>query len=445
MIPRYEKKEISSIWSEDKKFHYFLMAELAILKSQEGLRVPVGTSDKIREIAKINPQRIDEIEKVTKHDVIAFCTSITEQLDPKVSKFFHFGVTSSDIIDTATNLQIKASLEVIIPSVEKLLTALEKISIDNKSIIAMGRSHGMTAEPLSFGQKFLSFYCEIYRRYNELKDYLKNDITGQFSGAVGNYTILPNDSEKIACEQLNLIPEPISTQVIPRDRIAKLISINSLLASAIERVAVEIRHLHRSEVAEVFEGFSKGQKGSSIMPHKKNPISGENLTGIARMIRSHQNIALENIVLWHERDISHSSAERMFLPDNLGLVKYATDRLCSTIENLVVKTETIENRVKNERSYLSSFYLHFLIEKTSLTREEIYEVVQSAAFNYQESDIKNLDDRHKVYTETISKLLTSKGINESVPVVNFEKIKELYLKKVDTIFDRVFRVYPKLK
>ena len=308
MIPRYDKEEISSLWSLQVKYETFLEVELAILKAQEGSKIPEGISDQIAKTAKINTKRINEIEKTVKHDVIAFCTSITEQLPTEVGKYFHFGVTSSDIIDTAQTLEIKRSLEFIINKYEDMLEALLKRAEEEKGTLCMGRSHGMFAEPMSLGQKLLGHYCEFKRRFVELKDYYENELTAQFSGAVGNYTLLSPELEEKAANILGLKVETLATQVIPRDRVAKLVSINALFASALERFCVELRHLHHSDLDELHEGFTKGQKGSSIMPHKKNPISAENLTGMARVLRSHLSMALENIVLWHERDISHSSA-----------------------------------------------------------------------------------------------------------------------------------------
>ena len=272
MIERYNCPEISDIWNENNKFKTYLEVELALMEALEGKRIPQGVSATIREKSKIDPQRIQEIEKVTRHDVIAFCTSITEDLPDDISKYFHFGCTSSDIIDTATTLQIKRSTELIRKQLKKLLEALLDKAEETKHIICMGRSHGMNAEPMSFGLKFLSSYAEFARRLQDISLFLDKDITGQLSGAVGNYTVLTPEIEKEALTKLGLRVEPVSSQVIPRDRILKMTSINALIASAIERIATEIRHLHHSDIGEVYEGFSKGQKGSSTMPHKKNPI-----------------------------------------------------------------------------------------------------------------------------------------------------------------------------
>ncbi|MBT7611116.1 MAG: adenylosuccinate lyase [Bacteriovoracaceae bacterium] len=436
MIPRYEKKEISSIFTDQHKFETYLNIEMAILKSLEGSKVPTGISEKIAAKAVINPERIIEIENTVKHDVIAFCTSITENLDPEVAKYFHFGVTSSDIIDSSLTLQIKEGLEIIIISYRRLLKALYNRATEMKGVVCIGRSHGMYAEPMSFGQKLLGHYNEFARRYQDLVSFYESELTIQFSGAVGNYTIVNPEAEAMAAKILGVKVEPLSTQVIPRDRIAKLTQINSLVGCAIERLCVEIRHLHRSDVNELHEGFSKGQKGSSIMPHKKNPISGENLTGIARVLRSHAKIAEENIMLWHERDISHSSAERLFLPDNLGLMLYGVERLTKTVNNLEFHKEVIENRVNENFTYLSSYYLHHLIQKTDFRREELYEILQKSSFEgFKENSVD-------VFFDTLVNLLKEKNIVLELPRPTFNEIKNIYLAHVDKVFSRSLDLYP---
>lgn len=428
MIPRYESPEISDIWSDYHKFKTFLDIELALLKALEGKRIPKGIVGTISQKAKIDPQRIAEIEQVTRHDVIAFCSSITENLPEEISKYFHFGCTSSDIIDTALSLQIKKSISLCLKQLNKLTDTLYEKANETKYIISMGRSHGMNAEPMSFGQKFLSHYAELKRRTDDLQRFYDSDLTGQLSGAVGNYTVLTPEIEKEAIESLGLKVEPVSSQIIPRDRIAKLTSINALIASALERLSVEIRLLHHSDINEVYEGFNKGQKGSSTMPHKKNPISAENISGISRVIRSHSIIAMENITLWHERDISHSSAERLFLPDNLGLLFYALRRMNSTVENLIINKDTIQEKVFKNFKYISSYIMHKLIEENENSREEIYAITQKASFEAKtKEDFLNLIKQSGKFTKTDFK---------SFEILDETNLRNTFLKHIDKVFQR---------
>ena len=386
MISRYEVKDISALWTDSKRFETFLKVEIALLKALEKKnKIPAGTAQAFAHV-KINPARILEIEEVTRHDVIAFCSSITEQVDPSVARYFHFGVTSSDILDTALSLQLRDSLHVIIKDAKAMLEALHEQIQKSKDLLCIGRSHGMYAEPMIFAQKFLSFHQEILRRLKDYEHILATEITGQISGAVGNYTILDAEIESLALTELGLNTEAVSTQVIPRDHLAKIVSNGALLASALERMAVEFRLLHHSDVSEIHEGFKKGQKGSSTMPHKKNPISSENISGLSRMIRSHVEIALQNNVLWHERDISHSSNERMYLPDHLGLVSYALRRMTSTVRDLELHREQIEAKAFENFSALSSYLLHEMILLNATTREELYAFVQEASFTAKNAD-----------------------------------------------------------
>ena len=443
MIPRYCENAIATIWSDRKRFEYYLEIELALLKALEenkSFPIPQGTADRIRKQAVINPNRIEEIEVETRHDMIAFCTSISEQFPPEVGRFFHFGVTSSDIIDTALSLQLKASLQVILPVFKELLQTLYKRAEEMKDVMAMGRSHGMEAEPISFGHKLLGHYCEFARRYRELAQFASHELTAQFSGAVGNYTILTPAIEATAAAILKLPVEPVSTQIIPRDRIAKLVSLGALTAGAIERLAVEIRHLHHSDVGELHEGTGTGQKGSSTMPHKKNPISGENLTGISRILRSHLSVALENIVLWHERDISHSSAERLYLPDHLGLLCYALKRLNNTVTNLVFHKDRMEAKVQQTGNYLSSHYLHQLLKTTQLSREEIYPMIQQAAFKAQNATCH--ENSNQVFHRELNFFLKKANIPHYFDPPGLEWIKKTYLGDTHELFARTQKNWP---
>lgn len=377
MIERYLYLEIAKIWEEETKYRYFLQVELALLKHLEAEgRVPSGTHAQFTNVS-IDLERIHEIEKTTNHDVVAFCESITEQIPKKYAKYFHYGVTSSDIIDTALSLQVGASLEVIASELITLLSQLKTIIKKTENILGLGRSHGVFAEPMIFAQKFLSSYAEFNRRLSEIKEIA---LTGQISGAVGNYSLITPEIEYSVLEELGLYAEEVSTQVIPRDHLAKLTHTFSLLACAVERLAIEIRHLHHEDINEAREGFKEGQKGSSTMPHKKNPIATENLTGIARTIRSYVTIAEQNCLLWHERDISHSSAERIYLADMFGYTAYALKRMGQTLENLSFNAENIERKVLENPKVFSSIILHKLIRHTDLSREEAYSRVQECSF-----------------------------------------------------------------
>lgn len=425
MIPRYERQDISKIWTDHSRFSYLLKAEICILKALEKSgRIPSGITKQF-ENCEIKLERIYEIEAEVHHDVIAFTTSITEQLPTEVGKYFHFGVTSSDILDSALSMQIHDSLNIVLNDFGKLFKSIDHAIDQSQDILTLGRSHGMYAEPLIMAQKWLGFYAEFSRRYEELKEFNNNDLHVQFSGAVGNYTILTPELEENAAAFAGLGVEPLSTQVIPRDYIAKMITIFAQTATAIERMAIEIRHLQHSDLSEVFEGFSKKQKGSSTMPHKKNPISSENLSGMARLLRSHLSMALENCLLWHERDISHSSNERMYLPDALGIMSYSLERLANTIENLVYNKEHIEQKVKENSNFLSSYYLHFLIEKSHLTREELYRFVQEASFSNETIDV------------ALGKILKRENIDLQLPTMSFEALKKHYAAVFKALHTRV--------
>lgn len=429
MIARYEIPEISALWTDQHKFETFLQIELALLSALEKSKhIPVGITEKIKGKVVIDPNRILEIEKTTRHDVIAFCTSITEQLPVETGKYFHYGVTSSDIIDSALTLQIQSSLDIVCAAYDSFLQSLKERALETKNVMTLGRSHGMYAEPMSFGQKLLGHYAEFKRRRDDLEEYRKKELTIQLSGAVGNYTILSPEIEETVAKSLGLNVEPVSTQVIPRDRLAKLISLTSMVANAIERLAVEIRHLHHSDVKEVAEGFRKGQKGSSTMPHKKNPIATENLTGLSRFLRSHHTLAMENAILWHERDISHSSAERLYLPDHFGILTYALKRFTETMDRLDIDVETIENKVLNNTHYLSSFYLHHLIKVCpDLSREDLYAIIQSASFATKPDQFR----------DAITEALKTRQVSAELPAVDRDGLKKIYLGSVEKIFKRV--------
>ena len=427
MISRYDVTEISKIWSEEARFGRLLEVEIALLKAleQKG-KVPADVSSHFKNV-KINPARIAEIEATTRHDVIAFCTSITEQVPAEFARYFHFGVTSSDILDTALSLQLRESVEWVVKELKSVIAALDVQIKATSDLLAMGRSHGMSAEPMVFAQKFLSSRMELQRRLGTYSRLATEEMTGQISGAVGNYTVLDPEVETLALGFLGLKTESVSTQVIPRDRIARVVAEGALIASALERLAVEIRHLHHSDIGEVHEGFKAGQKGSSTMPHKKNPVSSENITGLARVVRSHFDISIENIVLWHERDISHSSAERLYLPDHFGLLVYITRRMASTVRDLEVHRENVESKVEKNFSTLSSFILHVLIEENPVPREELYPIVQSASF-----EAKSLDE----YLKLIQEKVGAKGLKFNASRVNWPEIRKTYFERFQAVLKR---------
>ncbi len=427
MVPRYEQADIARLWTDESKYGFFLEVELALLEALEVHgTVPKGTAAIIRGKAKVNAGRVAEIEATTQHDVIAFCTSITEQVDADQAKWFHFGCTSSDVIDTALALQVKASLSLILPEFRTALRVLHAKAQEHKKLLTIGRSHGMYAEPMSFGQKFLLAYVEFHRRYTELAEFAARELTGQMSGAVGNYTVLSPALEADVMKRLGLSVEPVSTQVVPRDRLAKLASIIGLFAAALERFEVEIRHLHRSDVGEVSEGFMPGQKGSSTMPHKKNPIAAENLTGVARLLRSHMLIAHENVALWHERDISHSSAERLYLPDMFGLLQYALRRLQRQLQHLEVDQAKIRAKAEGAFQALSSYYLHALLPHWGGRREDLYAVIQKASF-----EAKDAVDFHG--------RLVAAGAG---PLSALTRLEDVYLAHVDAVYARAEALHP---
>jgi adenylosuccinate lyase len=428
MIDRYNVEAISQIWEEESKFSYYLKTELALLESlEQHFIIPINIVDKIKNV-KINIQRIHDIEKTTQHDVIAFCSSITEQLPIEYARFFHFGVTSSDIIDTSHALMIRDSLNIIMEAIKKLKTTLKLIIDLSSDIICLGRSHGINAEPMIMGQKFLSFYAELIRREKDYQNII-SELTGKFSGAVGNYTILNTKIEETALNNLNLKTEIVSSQVIPRDHYARLIANGAILSGLFERIATELRLLQHSDVDEVKEGFGEGQKGSSTMPHKKNPISAENIAGLARVIRSHMQPAIENCALWHERDISHSSVERIILPDHFGLIVYSLERLNKLLTGLVFDREKIEAKVKNSFHSFSSLVLHQLILLNSgISRDELYHKVQKCFMVSQ--------SREQLIAELEIEL---KGLDHQVSTwLNNDQIKDFYLTRFQEVKSRLF-------
>ena len=428
MIKRYTNEEIGKIWELDSKFQYYLDVELAVLDSYEKLgEISKEIVDDIKSKATFTIERIDEIEKTVNHDVIAFLTCVNENVGEN-SRFIHKGLTSSDVIDTALALQIKDANKIIKSKIENLLFTLKQKAIEHKGTICIGRSHGIIAEPTTLGIKFCNWLDVFERNYERFLQTSKEIEVGQISGPIGTYSNISPEIEILTCKQLGLQPAKISTQVISRDYHARYLQTLALIATAIENCAVEIRHLQRTEVLEVEEGFANGQKGSSAMPHKRNPIASENLSGLARIVRANSFAAMENIVLWHERDISHSSAERIILPDTTILIDYMLTRFIRTIKNLNVFPK---NMLKNLNAFggiiFSQRVLIALTEK-GLSREEAYEIVQRNAFSAFHSENGNFKNEI-LKDEKVMHQLTSKDIEECFSI-------DYYLRNIDTIFKR---------
>ncbi len=379
MIPRYNRPKIEAIWSEKNKYKIWTEIECLIADQQANLgNIPKKAAKEIRKKAKFDINEINKIEKKTKHDVVAYINNVSSYIGES-SKYFHYGVTSSDVIDTCFSIQLKETTEIIIKQLIKLISSLKKKSRKYKNTLMIGRSHGVHAEPITFGLKIGSYYFEFKRNLERL-ELAKDEISiCAISGPVGTYNSIDPSVEKYVAKKLKLKTENISTQVIPRDRHAYYFSMLGIIASSIERLSIEIRHLQRSEVLEVEEYFDKDQKGSSAMPHKRNPILSENLTGIARYIRSGTVPTMENIALWHERDISHSSVERLLAPDLTIATDFALSRMTNIIENLIVYPENMKNNLNKLGGMHKSQNILIALIKKGLSRQLAYEIVQKAA------------------------------------------------------------------
>jgi adenylosuccinate lyase len=427
MIDRYSRKELRNIWADENKYKIWLDIELAAAEAMEKLNIiPKGVTKKVKSKAKINVARILKIEETVKHDVIAFLTSITEKAG-KEARFLHKGMTSSDVLDTCFNLQLKQSGKILLNDIKNLLVSIRRQAIKHKKTLCIGRSHGIHAEPITFGLKMLTFYQEFLRNKKRLEDSINEISTCAISGAVGTFANIDPRIENYVARKLKLRVEPISTQIVPRDRHAQFFSTLGIIASSIERLATEIRHLQRTEVLEVEEFFGKKQKGSSAMPHKKNPILSENLTGLARMVRSAVIPALENVALWHERDISHSAVERNIGPDATTTLDFALTRLNGVIKNLNIYPK---NMLRNLNLTNGLFFSQrVLIELTSVgfTREQAYTLVQKHAmqsWNNGSSFYKNIANDPK--------------INKKLPVNKLKKLFDFnyHTKRINIIFNR---------
>lgn len=428
MIGRYSREEIAKIWDINTKFDYYLKVELAVCDAYAQLgTIPQEIADEIKQKASFSVERIDEIEREVRHDVIAFLTCVNESLDG-LGRYVHVGLTSSDVIDTAFALQIQDSGKIIEKDLELVINTVKNLANKHRQTICIGRSHGIHAEIMTFGVKLCSWIDILKRQKDNFTHALEQIRVGQISGPVGTYSNISTEVEEITCKNLNLKPAKISTQIIARDYHAYFMQSLALIASVIEQFATEIRHLQRTEVLELEEGFGKGQKGSSAMPHKKNPVLSENLCGLARVVRANSIAALENIPLWHERDISHSSAERIIFPDSLILVDFMLSRFNSIMENIVVHEK---NMLKNTDKFggivFSQKVLLTLVAK-GLTREDAYIIVQRNALDAFQND-----------GDFMTNLLNDKDVVKYLSTDEILKIfdKSSFLQNIDKIYSRI--------
>ena len=430
MIERYSREEIKNIWEDYNKYSIWLEIELAAAEAMEKLRIiPRGVVRKVKSKAKINVKRISQIEDKVKHDVIAFLTSITEKAG-KEARYLHKGMTSSDVLDTCFNIQLRQSGEILLKDIDKLLVEIKRQALKHKFTLCIGRSHGIHAEPTTFGLKMLTFHQEFLRNKKRLESSIKEISTCAISGAVGTFANIDPKVENYVAKKLGLQVEPISTQIIPRDRHAQFFSTLGIIASSIERFAVEIRHLQRSEVLEVEEFFGKKQKGSSAMPHKKNPILSENLTGLARLIRSSVNPALENVALWHERDISHSAVERNIGPDATTALDFALVRLTNIIKNLNIYPKKMLKNLNMTNGIFFSQRVMLELTSAGFTREDAYKIVQKHAMQ-----------AWKENSSFLGEIISNKKIINKIPVNKLKKLFNFsyHMKKINIIFNRCLK------
>jgi adenylosuccinate lyase len=430
MIERYSREEVKKIWQDHNRYKIWLDIELAAALAMEKYKlIPKGVYKKVKSKSKIDVKKILKIEGKVRHDVIAFLSSIMEK-SGKEGRFLHKGMTSSDVLDTCFNLQLKQSGEILLKDIDNLLSAIKKQSIKHKFTLCIGRSHGIHAEPTTFGLKLLTYYAEFSRNKKRLEKAIEDISTCAISGAVGTFANIDPRIEKFVANKLKLKIEPISTQIIPRDRHAHFFSVLGIIASSIERFSVEIRNLQRTEVAEVYEFFKKKQMGSSAMPHKKNPVLSENLTGLARLIRSMVIPAMENVALWHERDISHSSVERNIGPDATVTLDFALNRMSEVVNSMKINKNNMKKNLDLTKGlFFSQRVMLFLTEK-GLKREVAYRIVQKCA-------LKAIDQNISFYDS----LMEDKKIKDIITVNNLKNLFDFgyHTKKINVIFSRVLK------
>ena len=434
MIPRYSRPAMVSVWEPSNRFRIWFEIEAHACEAQAQLGlIP---QDALQEIwGKGNKPytderiaRIEEIERTTRHDVIAFTTELAEHVGD-ASRFIHQGMTSSDVLDTCLAVQLVQAADLLLSDLDAVLLALKKRAFEHRSTVCIGRSHGIHAEPTTMGLKFAGFYAEFQRSRERLQRARSNIATCALSGAVGTFANIDPFVESYVAEKLGLVPEPIYTQVIPRDRHAEYFSVLALIASSIERLAIEIRHLQRTEVREAEEFFAQGQKGSSAMPHKRNPVLTENLTGLARLVRGYVVPALENVALWHERDISHSSVERVSAPDATIALDFALSRLADVVANLCIYPEAIKRNLEQTSGLIFSQRVLLALVHKGVSREEAYEMVQRASMKVWSGE-----------GDLLSLLKNDRGVMTYVTEADLAHLFDLswYTKHVDTLFERVF-------
>lgn len=428
MIQRYTLPKMGAIWEDEFKFKTWLKIEVLACEARHEIgEIPKEDVDVIKKKANFDVKRILEIEETTKHDVIAFLTNVAEYVGPE-ARHIHYGMTSSDILDTTLSYQMKTAAEFLLNSLTDLKDALKNRALEHKYTVCVGRSHGIHAEPTTMGLKFALWFEETKRNIKRLEKAIETISVGQISGAVGTFDHLSPKVEEYVCKKLGLKPAPVSTQVIQRDRHAEFLTTLSIIAATLEKIAVEIRHLQRTEVLEAEEFFSKGQKGSSAMPHKRNPIVSERITGLARILRANAIASIENVALWHERDISHSSVERVIIPDSCIALDYMLDLTVKLIKNLIVYPGNMKKNLEITRGLIMSQAVLLKLVDKGITRKEAYKIVQSHAMNVWENKNKYLKEE-LINSKDARKYLSEEEINDI-----FEK--KTVLKNVDFIFSR---------
>ena len=428
MIDRYTTPKMKEIWSEENKFRKWLEVEIAACEAWAKLKkIPQSSLIKIKSKANFDIKRINEIEKTVDHDVIAFLTSVAEKVGPD-SRFIHMGLTSSDVVDTALSLLMREAADIILADIKDLIKVLKKMAKAYRNAIMMGRTHGVHAEPITFGLKMALYMMEMQRNLQRMEKAKLVISVGKISGAVGTYSNIDPKVEELTCKSLGLDVSPISSQILQRDRHAEYLTTLSVIGGTLEKIALEIRGLQKTEIGEVEESFKKGQKGSSAMPHKKNPITCERICGLARVLRGNALVALENIALWHERDISHSSAERIIVPDSTAILDYMLQSMTRVADNLVVNTETMKRNIDRTGGLIFSQRLLLALVDKGLKREDAYQIIQAAAMRARglgkNLKIVAMEDRE------ITKKLSLKEIENTFDI-------RYYLRNIDTIFERL--------